>query len=157
MHDCEPPDPGEAYFEAATERIMALIGEPALQGRSVEESRTLGSMRYGPLAIRGVGPGFVVAVGLLAAALFGPSPAPVLAGPNPLVGNPRLTPVPALAGADVGVAAARGDVGRYDVIAAGDRLHRALAHRRMEMTVAKRVVVPNEVHLSPPETPPSQK
>ncbi len=65
LTECEPADPGEAYFRQATASIMDRVSALHSHKAPAEESPIISSMRYGPLPVRGVGAAFVFAVGVL--------------------------------------------------------------------------------------------
>jgi hypothetical protein len=91
MRDCEPKDPGEAYFDQVTERIMARI--QGMAGAS-QDAPMVGSMRYGPLAMRGAGASFVLTLALLVGAFTFGGDEPLGRAPSPDARD--ACPLPAL-------------------------------------------------------------
>jgi len=77
LTECEPPDPGEPYFEQATTRIIDRIVGMQAQTAVAEEPPIISTTRYGPLSIRGVGAAFVFALGVFVGSLL---PGPGQAG-----------------------------------------------------------------------------
>lgn len=83
LTECEVPDPGETYLQQATASIMDRISAGQTQEAPAEEPPIIGSMRYGPLSIRGVGAAFVFAVGcLFSSFVSSPGEAKSPAGPG---------------------------------------------------------------------------
>ncbi len=65
LAQCEPPDPGEVYFERATVAIMDRVSAMQEHKTPADEPPIIGSMRYGPLPVRGVGAAFLFTLGVL--------------------------------------------------------------------------------------------
>ena len=96
MKECDAPDPGEEYFERVTEGIIARIGAASTQ--PAKEAPVVGSMRYGPLAMRGGAMGFLFALGLLLSSLAAPRDEAGIPAPHGGLPNLRLAPACAVEG-----------------------------------------------------------
>ena len=94
LGSAEESDPGEAYFVQATAGIMSqvsVIAASETPSKTTEDVSVVGSLRYGPLQIRGVGVALLITATLLIEGLFSPA-APSRAGLVPDLGGLRLTP-----------------------------------------------------------------
>ena len=81
LMECEPPDPGQPYFQRATARIIDRIAGMQPEKAPAEEPPIISTTRYGPLSVRGVGAAFVFALSVFVGSLFsGPGEAGTTAG-----------------------------------------------------------------------------
>jgi hypothetical protein len=65
LNRCPASDPGDSYFRLATARIMARVEALGAEVDGAEPAPAVGSARYGPLQVRGVGLLFAMLLGCL--------------------------------------------------------------------------------------------
>lgn len=122
LSECDAADPGEPYFQQATASIMDRISAMQSHASPAEQPPVIGSMRYGPLPVRGIGAAFVFAVGVLVSS-FVSSPGEAKSPAGASVGDVSWVPARAVRPVPRDTWAFRGTAGHCDVHTArnGDR------------------------------------